>query len=222
MEGEVIPLCFCKNLTGTLVPSCASSFEKERGVEGAEKSCHRCTTPQRHLRVVLGPWRETTPPSRHRRTAHEPLSSNRTTKRERKPVLPPSPRPATVACSVATPGGGWPSFYGRRDPLPFQLPSLGPAATAGRMAAAAGRMAALTDLLAAIYACCCIARAPRRRRCHQKPPLKPRSAWLYSHCEFSYCTPPSEPPSHCYRLCSEPLLQGVLLSLRLLGLVVPL
>ncbi|XP_020966240.1 uncharacterized protein LOC110266265 isoform X2 [Arachis ipaensis] len=160
---------------------------------------------------------EPSPPNCCRAT--EPRRERECAKRERRPVLPPPPRLAAVACSVAAPGGGWPSFYCRRDPLPFQLPLPGPVATAGRMAAAAGRMAALTDLLAAIYACCCIARAPRRRRCHQKPPLKPRSA---CHCEFSYCTPPSEPPSHCYRLCSEPLLQGVLLSLRLLGLVVPL
>ncbi|QHN86843.1 uncharacterized protein DS421_16g549820 [Arachis hypogaea] len=67
-----------------------------------------------------------------------------------------------------------------------------------------------------------LAEAPRHRRCHQKLPLKPRSAWLYNHREFLYCTPPSKLPSRCFRLCSESLLQRVLLSLRLLGLVVPL
>ncbi|QHO35109.1 uncharacterized protein DS421_9g272740 [Arachis hypogaea] len=64
-----------------------------------------------------------------------------------------------------------------------------------------------------------LAGAPRRRHYRQKLPLKPR---LYSHRKFLYCTPPSEPPSHCCRLCSKSLLQRVLLSLRLLGLVIPL
>ncbi|XP_052117646.1 probable calcium-binding protein CML32 [Arachis duranensis] len=32
---------------------------------------------------------------------------------------------------------------------------------------------------------------------------------LYSHCEFFCYTPPSEPPSRCYHLCSESLLQQV-------------
>ncbi|XP_020966786.1 uncharacterized protein LOC110266433 [Arachis ipaensis] len=91
-----------------------------------------------------------------------------------------------------------------------------------RFVAAVGRMAALADLPTAVYACCCITGAPRRHCCHQKPPLKPTSAWLYSHREFLCCTLPSEPPSRCCRLCFEPLLQRVLLSLRLLGLVVPL
>ncbi|QHO41810.1 uncharacterized protein DS421_5g148990 [Arachis hypogaea] len=83
-------------------------------------------------------------------------------------------------------------------------------------------MAALANLLAAVYACCCVARAPFHRCCYQKLPLKPWSAWLYKHRKFLCFTPPSEPPSRCCRLCSEPLLQRVLLLLRLLGLVVPL
>ncbi|XP_020969701.1 uncharacterized protein LOC110268150 isoform X2 [Arachis ipaensis] len=42
-------------------------------------------------------------------------------------------------------------------------------------------MTAPADLLTAIYACCGIAGAPRRCHCHQIPPLRPKSVWLYTH-----------------------------------------
>ncbi|XP_020970311.1 uncharacterized protein LOC110268468 [Arachis ipaensis] len=60
--------------------------------------------------------------------------------------------------------------------------SVGRERGCSRSAAAARRMAAPADLPAAIYAYCGIAGAPRRRHCHQKPPLRPKSVchryWL--------------------------------------------